>query len=213
MATDISSAFIAEKLDTIAKYIAEIDQLDECHAKFGHQCEVLVSKFKTEIDVFQESPHQMDGRLPSLIDSLTNSVLKYMDDSPAKMNLSFSLAYLITKVRGYKVVIRHLPHAVPHMSPVIKMLSRQDPNDRSNWETKYMLLLWLSMLCLIPLNMNRFDGGDAGVPLAQRFASSLLPQPLVSFPSPCLAFMTSSKRICWSVVSIRMLHLSWLPSS
>lgn len=195
MAADISSTFIGEKLDTIAKYIAEIERLDEFHAKFDHQCEVLVSKFKTEIDVFQEAPHQMDGRLPSLIDSLTESALRHMDVSPAKMNLSFSLAYLITKVRGYKVVIRHFPHAVHHMSPVMKMLSKQDPNDRTNWETKYMLLLWLSMLCLIPLKMNRFDGGDPGVPLAQRFVSSLISDLRYSLFCTCSAFTRPSKPI------------------
>lgn len=26
------------------------------------------------------------------------------------------------------------------------------------WETRYMLLLWLSMICLIPFDLARFDG-------------------------------------------------------
>lgn len=42
------------------------------------------------------------------------------------------------------------------------------------WETRYMLLLWLSMICLIPFDLARFDGniiseeGHARVPTMDR---------------------------------------------
>lgn len=31
------------------------------------------------------------------------------------------------------------------------------------WETRYMLLLWLSMICLIPFDLARFDGNLVSV--------------------------------------------------
>uniref|UniRef100_A0A8C9P525 Tubulin-specific chaperone D n=1 Tax=Spermophilus dauricus TaxID=99837 RepID=A0A8C9P525_SPEDA len=65
--------------------------------------------------------------------------------SPAALvHLAFKFLYIITKVRGYKVFLRLFPHEVADVQPT--------------WETRYMLLLWLSMTCLIPFDFSRFDG-------------------------------------------------------
>ncbi|KAG7242810.1 hypothetical protein INR49_018065 [Caranx melampygus] len=50
------------------------------------------------------------------------------------------------------------PHEVADVQPVLDLLSRQDPKDSETWETRYMLLLWLSMTCLIPFDLSRLDG-------------------------------------------------------
>uniref|UniRef100_A0A672ZPH9 Tubulin-specific chaperone D n=2 Tax=Sphaeramia orbicularis TaxID=375764 RepID=A0A672ZPH9_9TELE len=50
------------------------------------------------------------------------------------------------------------PHEVADVQPVLDLLSRQDPKDTETWETRYMLLLWLSMTCLIPFDLSRLDG-------------------------------------------------------
>uniref|UniRef100_H2YAQ7 Tubulin-specific chaperone D n=1 Tax=Ciona savignyi TaxID=51511 RepID=H2YAQ7_CIOSA len=68
--------------------------------------------------------------------------------------------YLLTKVRGHKVMVRHFPHEVSHLEPILTMLCEQKINDQESWETRYMLLLWLSMICLIPFDMVRFDVPD-----------------------------------------------------
>ena len=159
--------FIADKLIAIHDHIGKIDLLNEKDAKFETTAESLVNRCKTDCDVFQETPHLLDPRLDSFVKKLTDAVIKYKDVSKRKMDLSFSLLYLITKVRGYKTVIRHLPHEVQHMSLVMDLLSQQQISS-SNWETRYMLLLWLSVLCLIPLDLKRFDTGNESETLIQR---------------------------------------------
>lgn len=164
-----TSSFIAGKLDAIDKHILDADALDEKDSKFNNQYEYLLNKFKTDIDVFQEAPHLLDPRLPGIVKRLVDCVIRYAETSERKLDLSFAMAYLVTKVRGFKVVIRHLPHEVADMLFVMKMLSHQDASDCRNWETKYMLLLWLSVLCLIPLDMRRFDADDATTTLSRRY--------------------------------------------
>lgn len=42
-------------------------------------------------------------------------------------------------MRGYKVVVRHLPHEVADVEPVLQMLTNQDPYDFGVRPHMYML--------------------------------------------------------------------------
>ena len=72
--------------------------------------------------------------------------------------------------RGPKVVVRYLPHEVEDLEKVVTVLQEQDPTDNNSWETRYILLLWLSIIVLIPFNMARFDSGEQA-PLTERLLS------------------------------------------
>ena len=68
------------------------------------------------------------------------------------------------------MVVRYLPHEVEDLERVVTVLQEQDCNDNKTWETRYILLLWLSIIVLIPFNMSRFDSGEQA-PLAERLLS------------------------------------------
>ena len=101
--------------------------------------ELVVERFKYVLDWYQEQPHLLDPHLESHL----------------------------FKVRGPKVVVRYLPHEVEDLERVVTVLQEQDSNDNKSWETRYILLLWLSIIVLIPFNMSRFDSGEQK-PLAER---------------------------------------------
>nr|XP_042898204.1 tubulin-specific chaperone D [Parasteatoda tepidariorum] len=46
---------------------------------------------------------------------------------------------------------------VSDVEPVLSLLNAQDPHDASTWETRYMLLLWMSIIVMIPFHMHRLD--------------------------------------------------------
>uniref|UniRef100_A0A8C1VPH2 Tubulin-specific chaperone D n=1 Tax=Cyprinus carpio TaxID=7962 RepID=A0A8C1VPH2_CYPCA len=77
---------------------------------------------------------------------------------PLMVHLCFKFLYIISKVRGYKIFMQLFPHEVSDVLPVLDLLCRQDPKDTETWETRYILLLWLSMTCLIPFDLSRLDG-------------------------------------------------------
>ena len=77
---------------------------------------------------------------------------------------------LICRVRGFKHVVKLFPHEVSHLEPCLYLLQSHDRKNFSNWETRFVLLLWLCILCLIPfdicsidssMNTNTTTGGDA----------------------------------------------------
>lgn len=74
-----------------------------------------------------------------------------------RLHKLFQLVYHLCKVRGYKTVVKLLPHEVSDFEPTLQLLQSQDRADHSAWETRYVLLLWLSMLCLVPFDLNTID--------------------------------------------------------
>lgn len=46
---------------------------------------------------------------------------------------------------------------VSDLEPVLSMLERQNPKSTDTWETRYALLLWLSIIVKIPFHMTRLD--------------------------------------------------------
>uniref|UniRef100_A0A8V1AI94 Tubulin-specific chaperone D n=1 Tax=Gallus gallus TaxID=9031 RepID=A0A8V1AI94_CHICK len=119
--------------------------------------EVIVEKFIVIMDKYQEQPHLLDRHLEWMMNMLLD-IIRDSGSPPVLFHLAFKFLYIITKVRGYKLFLRLFPHEVTDLQPVLDMIVDQNPKDCETWETRYMLLLWLSMICLIPFDLARFDG-------------------------------------------------------
>ncbi|OAD56648.1 Tubulin-specific chaperone D [Eufriesea mexicana] len=46
---------------------------------------------------------------------------------------------------------------ISDLLPVLRMLEKQDPNDVETWETRYVLLIWLSIILKIPFPLTRLE--------------------------------------------------------
>ncbi|XP_077980737.1 tubulin-specific chaperone D-like [Glandiceps talaboti] len=135
--------------------------------------EIAVERFTVIVDKYQEQPHLMDPHLQDFLDSLLE-IARNPASPPPLSHLAFKFLYLLTKARGFKVVVRLLPHEVADLEPVIALLSKQDPTNFETWETRYVLLLWLSIVCMIPFDMSRLDShartesGEYRLPIMDR---------------------------------------------
>ncbi|NWR76449.1 TBCD protein, partial [Centropus unirufus] len=131
-----------------------------------------VSSFSGIMDKYQEQPYLLDRHLEWMMNSLLD-IVRANGSPPPLVHLAFKFLYIITKVRGYKRFLPLFPHEVGDLQPVLDALENQNPKDSETWETRYMLLLWLSMICLIPFDLARFDGniseeGQARMPTMDR---------------------------------------------
>eukprot|EP00092_Neocalanus_flemingeri_P020394 GFUD01022092.1.p1 GENE.GFUD01022092.1~~GFUD01022092.1.p1 ORF type:complete len:1159 (+),score=370.35 GFUD01022092.1:112-3588(+) len=130
--------------------------------------ELAVERFKYVLDWYQEQPHLLDPHLESLLGLLVDQIRG--ETSAPLLHATTQLMAHLFKVRGPKVVVRYLPHEVEDLERVVTVLQEQDHTDVKSWETRYILLLWLSIIVLIPFNMARFDSGEKA-PLAERLLS------------------------------------------
>ncbi|GAB6032084.1 hypothetical protein CHUAL_010448 [Chamberlinius hualienensis] len=122
--------------------------------------ERCLEQFTNIFDKYQEQPHLLDPYLDIYLSQLLDVAMDSHSEDALK-HQCFKLLYTITKVRGYKVVLRHLPHEVSHLEPVLYLLDQQDSRDTTTWETRYMLLLWLSIIVMIPFQLTRLDANTA----------------------------------------------------
>ncbi|KAI5644463.1 tubulin-specific chaperone D [Phthorimaea operculella] len=119
--------------------------------------EVEYDKLYSILKQYYEQPHLLDPHL----DKMLGKFLELIKDkeSPTELkHAAFNYMYQIIRVRGYKIVIRHLPHEVSDLLTVLSFLEAQDPNDKETWRSRFVLLLWLSIVVIIPFHMSRLDG-------------------------------------------------------
>ena len=133
-----------------------------------NQHELAVERFRYVLDWYQEQPHLLDPFLEDFLRLMIGNVR--LDTEASLMHATTQLMTHLFKVRGPKVVVKYLPHEVDDLERVVVLLQAQDPQDNLTWETRYILLMWLSMIVLIPFDMSRFDDGTKA-PIMERIMS------------------------------------------
>lgn len=121
--------------------------------------EKAYERFSFLLSQYIEQPHLIDSHIDAMLEKFI-LLIRNPDNGILLKHLAFKYMSVVVNVRGYKVIVRHLPHEVTDFEPVLKLLEAQDPNDPDTWTTRYILLLWLSIIVIIPFDMSRFDGYD-----------------------------------------------------
>ena len=57
-------------------------------------------------------------------------------------------------MRGFKTVVKFFPHEVADMEPVVEMLHFQETDE---WWIADVLILWLSIIVLVPFDIDTID--------------------------------------------------------
>lgn len=126
--------------------------------------------FTMILNRYQEQPHLLDPHL----DKMINICLDTFRSSSSKPMLPLkhlSLKYLrhIFKVRGWKEVVKRMPHEISELVPVLEFVETMKLEDPTTWESGYVLILWLSMLVMNPFSLQLLDGSSDGDSVYQRY--------------------------------------------
>lgn len=73
--------------------------------------EKTYERFRYILSQYQEQPHLLDPHVDELLQCLVG-VIKAPDSSDRLKHEIFKYMCVLIKVRGYKVIVRHLPHEV-----------------------------------------------------------------------------------------------------
>lgn len=141
--------------------------------KDSQQSDKLLGQFRDLLDEFQEQPYLLDPFLERLVEpplAVLQAVVRARSQDlefaakDGAVQRSAKILYFYTKVRGYKAITSYFPHEVSDVVPLISVLLRyvplqpSDSYDRTQgWELRYILLLWLSLVCMIPFDLQKFD--------------------------------------------------------
>jgi len=114
------------------------------------------------LDQYQEQSNILDSILEEFVAPLITFVKKFVLKCVANKDYKngnevkqiFAVLGHIIKVRGYKTVIKFFPHEVSDMEPVTEMLQNCD---YSQVMLPYTLVLWLSIIVLVPFDLTSID--------------------------------------------------------
>ncbi|KAK6617706.1 hypothetical protein RUM44_005294 [Polyplax serrata] len=132
-----------------------IEKLKEIHDD-EKAVEVNAERFVFVLDQYQEQPHLLDRNLDVMLGKIIE-IVRVKENPESLKSIAFQYIKHIMKVRGFKTVVRHLPHEVADLEPVLQLLESQEAENRMHWETSYVLLLWMSIIVKIPFHMSRLD--------------------------------------------------------
>lgn len=145
------------ELTQVAQMITDLKNNHETHFEKSYET------FSDILKGYQEQPHLLNPHLPALIDQLLNYI-RAKNVAVTLFHAAFKYLYQFTKVRTYKILLKFLPHEITDLDFVLNALEQQNITETNRWETRYMLLVWLSILVLNPFELSRFDtfisGGD-----------------------------------------------------
>ena len=175
-------------METCAKNLEKFVEYDQCldlirdlntklegnieEPNLHSQTEQLVEKFRKTIDKYQEQPELLEPYLPELIQRLTLN-LPNQNGSCDRYHTTFKFLYQLIKVMGFKAIGKRFPHETDKLPLLVGLLEAEDPQDKLNWQTRYVLTVWLSIAILAPFDLAKFDSDSSKPTMAERIYSAL----------------------------------------
>ncbi|KAG1751240.1 TBCD protein [Suillus lakei] len=117
---------------------------------------------------YQEQSYLLDPYLESLVSPVAECLRKYAmtcvnaqgdQSSRSRVERLADLLHNYIKFRGYKTITRFFPHEVADLSIALDFIRLPSGplKDLNQWGLRYAVLLWLSLICRIPFDLQKFD--------------------------------------------------------
>lgn len=147
------------------------------------------------LDEYQDQSNLLDPYLERIVSPPVEALQRHVRAlaNPSNVDISSQLStesvtrlsklvYAYTKVRGYKTIVHYFPHEVADLPATLFLLedlrhsltsSGTGSSATGCWELRYVCLLWLSLICMIPFDLAKFDrlGQTSTETTASRIAS------------------------------------------
>ncbi|KZT60321.1 ARM repeat-containing protein [Calocera cornea HHB12733] len=123
-----------------------------------------LTKLTAILDEYQEAAYLLDPYLEELVGRPIESVRSYASHvfqtgslgPTTRLEMLAKLIYWYTKTRGYKTIVRYFPHETADFAIALGLLTRL-LETVIQWEVTYVLLLWISLICMLPFDLTLFD--------------------------------------------------------
>ncbi|KAL3317030.1 hypothetical protein Ciccas_004323, partial [Cichlidogyrus casuarinus] len=155
--------------------------------------ELLDQKMVELFNYYLEQPQLLDSKLKEMLLGVLDISIKKNIDKKLKHFL-FRVLFNIIKTRGYKHVIRLMPHSAVDLEPTLAMLCNEDPSNQMVWQTCYALLLWLCIVVSVPFGLDTM-GDPNKKPISVRIYETTLKFLVLRFKSQEPAAYLLSKLI------------------
>ncbi|KAK9341011.1 armadillo-type protein [Lipomyces starkeyi] len=109
--------------------------------------ELDVTSVVSQIEPFQDSPQLIDPILEDTVVAVCRAFLA------TRKQWHCRVLYVLIKIRGVKTVGRFFPNDVALLERILREMEEGEGENRQ-WESRYVLLTWLSVLVLTPFKLS-----------------------------------------------------------
>ncbi|KAG6890812.1 hypothetical protein C0995_003245 [Termitomyces sp. Mi166 len=128
---------------------------------------LLFKRLSDVLDEYQEQSYLLDPYLEAMVTPVVNCLRSYakstvsnrQQGSEVRVERLSTLLYNYVKCRGYKTIIRFFPHEIADLSVALDflLLPQSLIQNSIQWALRYVVLIWLSLICMIPFDLAQFD--------------------------------------------------------
>ncbi|KAH6593687.1 hypothetical protein BASA61_004210 [Batrachochytrium salamandrivorans] len=126
------------------------------------------------MDKYLEMPQLLDPYIENIVTPIITRLLAgikafHTHPRPLQMLLVelwrpfFTIVCHLAKNQGYKTVLHFFTHEVSDLEPCLDFLQFLGPEKSlaRHWQSRYVLLLWVSLIAMVPFDLTRVDSGKA----------------------------------------------------
>ncbi|KIY64974.1 ARM repeat-containing protein [Cylindrobasidium torrendii FP15055 ss-10] len=135
--------------------------------------EGIQTKIYGTLASYQEQSYLLDPYLERLVVPVITTLKEHASllvqnpshpSSVKRVTRVSMLMYQYIKCRGSKTIIRFFPHEIADLSVVLGFMQLDavapDDPDLEQWTLRYVFLLWLSIICMLPFDLAQFDESE-----------------------------------------------------
>ncbi|KAJ3424697.1 beta-tubulin cofactor d [Anaeramoeba flamelloides] len=132
-------------ISDLPKIVGTIEALKECSQKFSK----IMEKYLEKPQLLNPIARKLTGVCFQLI--LSNLKSKEVTEQ------LFHILYVFSNVQGSKRILKYFPHQVEYLEPISKFFLDLATDRSLQWKSKYLVLLWLSILIMNPFDLRSID--------------------------------------------------------
>ncbi|ETW81590.1 hypothetical protein HETIRDRAFT_383952 [Heterobasidion irregulare TC 32-1] len=123
----------------------------------------LLQRLLNILNEYQEQAYLLDPFLEVLVTPIVDKLkgqARHMATSKQTSHTTTRLSRLTILLYSY-IKFRFFPHEVTDLSIALQFMQiLEKPSDSSLWSLRYVTLLWLSLICMIPFDLSQFDTAE-----------------------------------------------------
>ncbi|OCH86383.1 TBCD protein [Obba rivulosa] len=161
-----------QEFSDLQRSLLSLDFFSEPSAEEDRTEALTVQNLVIILSEYQEQAYLLDPFLEELISPVVETLKAHakavietsQTSRPgSRIGRIALLLYNYVKFRGYKTITRFFPHEIADLSLALEFISSSDSptQDPYNWALRYVTLLWLSLICMIPFDLEQFDEPDS----------------------------------------------------
>ncbi|KTW27310.1 hypothetical protein T552_02292 [Pneumocystis carinii B80] len=121
-----------------------------------------VEKIVCPLNIFQEQPELLDCELENLVHPVIDIIIKEIKNKVfcekyIYINRLCYILYIYTKICGFKTIVKYFYNDFYIFESILFYMQNIPQEDTELWITRYIFLLWLSLLCMIPFDLSKID--------------------------------------------------------